>query len=80
MQLFLITLAAAAVWIIRCYFWPFAPCRRCQGKRTNPGSSRKRWGPCKSCGGTGHRQVLGSKTVHRLVRDLLRYQRRNSKD
>jgi hypothetical protein len=73
MLLFLIVLAAVAVWVVRCYFWPFTSCRRCRGKRTNPGSSRKRWGPCKVCGGTGQRQVLGSKTVHRVVRDTLTY-------
>jgi hypothetical protein len=79
MYLFLILLAAAAVWVVRCYFWPFAPCRRCAGKGTNPGSNRKRFGECKSCGGTRRRQVLGSKTVHRVVRDTLAYHR-NKKD
>jgi hypothetical protein len=61
---------AAAVWAVRAYFWPFAPCRACGGRKTNPGSTRKRFGLCKKCAGTGSRQVLGSKTVHRTVQAL----------
>jgi len=66
-QWFLNACAAAAIWTVRAYFWPFATCRRCSGKRTNPGSGRKRWGACKRCGGTGQRQVLGSRAVHSAV-------------
>jgi len=41
--------------------------------------TRRRYGLCKKCGGTGSRQVLGSKTVHRTVR-ALRTAARNRKD
>jgi DnaJ-class molecular chaperone len=78
-DLFLIILGAAAAWTVRAYFWPFAPCRKCKGARTNRGSSRKRFGTCPRCGGTGTRQVLGSKAVHRAVRSLIAY-RNNSKE
>ena len=61
---------AAVVWTVRAYFWPFTQCRACRGRKTNPGSTRKRYGMCRRCGGTGSRQVLGSKAVHRTVRSL----------
>jgi hypothetical protein len=79
MTLFWLILIAAAVWVVRAYVWPFAPCRRCKGAKTNTGSSKKRFGLCKRCGGTGSRQVLGSKQLHRAVRSLIAY-RRNSKE
>ena len=75
MTLFWLILTALAVWVVRAYFWPFAQCRRCKGAKTNPGSSKKRFGTCKKCGGTGMRQVLGSKQVHRAVRSLIAYNR-----
>ena len=79
MTLFLIILIAVAGWTVRAYFWPFARCRRCKGAKTNRGSSKKRFGTCSRCGGTGTRQVLGSKTVHRAIRALVNYHR-NSKE
>ena len=75
MTLFWLILTALAVWVVRAYFWPFSQCRRCKGAKTNPGSSKKRFGTCKKCGGTGMRQVLGSKQVHRAVRSLIAYNR-----
>jgi hypothetical protein len=59
---------AAGRWAWRACFHPFARCRGCQGSKTNPGSTRQRWGACKRCGGSGSRQVLGSKQVHRAIR------------
>lgn len=79
MNVFLIIVAAGAAWTVRAYFWPMAPCRRCRGAKTNPGSGKKRFGSCKGCGGSGTRQVLGSKQVHKAVRSLIAY-RRNSKE
>lgn len=72
-------LLAAAFWLVRAYFWPHTQCWRCKGKKTNPGSTRKRYGLCKTCGGSGSRQVLGSKTVHRAVRNSFAFARRNRK-
>jgi hypothetical protein len=77
--LFLLITAALAAWTVRAYFWPFAACRRCKGTKTSRGSTRKRFGTCGRCGGTGTRQVLGSKSVHRAVRSLIAYHR-NSKE
>jgi hypothetical protein len=69
-QWFLITLAVVGQWAWRAYFHPFAPCWRCKGKKTNPGSTGKRFGKCRRCRGSGSRQVIGSKTVHRAVRGV----------
>lgn len=76
MQLFLIGCGLLICWAVSLYFWPFAPCRRCSGKGTNAGSNRKRFGDCKRCGGTRKRQRLGSRTVHRMVRDTIDYNRK----
>lgn len=65
----LLLAAAAAVWAARALFWPFAACRWCRGRRgRNAGSTGRRWGRCRMCDGSGQRQVLGSKAVHRAVR------------
>lgn len=63
--------ALVILWAVRAYFWPFAPCRWCEGTGRNKGSTSARFGVCKHCTG-GRRQVLGSKTVHRSVRALTR--------
>jgi hypothetical protein len=73
MDLFLIIVAVLVIWTARAYLVPFAPCRRCQGKKVNRFSGKRRFGPCKSCGGTGSRQVLGSRQVHKAVRSLVAY-------
>lgn len=62
-------LVAASVGAVRCVYllrYPWGPCRRCQGRKTNKGSSKKRWGMCKTCGGTGQHQRLGARAVHRF--------------
>lgn len=61
--------AVIAVWAVRALLWPFAPCRWCSGRRgRTPGSTSRRWGNCWACGGSGRRQVLGSRTLHRALR------------
>lgn len=74
-------IAAAVVlgYLVHLYVYPFGPCRRCKGKRTNRGSGKKSWGKCKRCGGSGERQRLGSKQLHRAVRSLVSA-RNNRKD
>jgi hypothetical protein len=42
--------------------YPYAPCRRCGGRRgRNAGSSAHRWGNCAVCGGSGKRLRWGAK-------------------
>jgi hypothetical protein len=60
-----LTGVAIAVNLVSLYFWPFAPCARCQGTGCNHGSNRKRFGECRRCQGTGLRARLGSRLVHR---------------
>lgn len=66
----IVALIALAVWLVRAYFWSFAPCRWCKGKRTNRGSNARRYGKCWRCKGSGERQVLGSRQVHKVVRGI----------
>ena len=73
MDLFLIIVAVLVIWAGRAYLVPFAACRRSRGKKVNRFSGKKRYGPCGRCGGTGSRQVLGSKAAHRAVRSLIAY-------
>ena len=64
-----------AVWLGRLYFWPFSPCRRCKGTGRNVGSTRKRFGMCGKCDGSGRRRRMGSKTVHRAVVALVTWKK-----
>ncbi|HEY5360316.1 MAG TPA: hypothetical protein VIJ82_21960 [Streptosporangiaceae bacterium] len=72
-------LAAVVGYLGWIYFHPFRPCPRCKGKGTNRGSTKRRHGPCRKCGGTRHVQALGSRMLHRAVRGAATY-RRDRKD
>lgn len=67
LTLILLALAAAVVWALSVYAYPFRPCRRCGGTGHKPGSTRRRFGPCNRCQGTGRTQRIGSRTAHRTV-------------
>jgi hypothetical protein len=66
--------AFAAVWLIRAYFASFAGCGWCGGTGLNLFTRlfrlRTRRGNCWRCKGSGQRQVLGSRQVHRAVRAI----------
>lgn len=64
---------APAAWVVCAWRWPFAPCWSCEGRKTNRGSTRRRFGKCRLCDGSGTRQVIGSKTLHRAFRSGARY-------
>jgi len=69
--------AAFAVWALRAWFHPFAACRWCGGRRgRNAGSTSRRWGRCRACDGSGQRQVLGSRALHRAVRGRAGWRRK----
>ena len=62
--LYLITAAAIAFgwWRLSLHFHPYAPCRKCAGRRgRNAGSTSKVWGRCTRCGGKGERLRWGAK-------------------
>jgi hypothetical protein len=63
-----VLLLAAAVWAGSLYLRPFGRCPRCHGR----GTIRKgrRVIVCPRCGGQRRAQRFGSRTVHRLARQL----------
>jgi len=82
LNLILLGIAAAALYLLSLYAWPLRPCPRCRGTRVNRGSIGRRFGLCKRCGGTGHTRRNGATTVHRLywsvLGDRLRERRRET--
>lgn len=78
---FLVIVVLFGTWLFRAYFMPFAPCRRCKGAKVNAVTRSygkgKRHGLCGKCGGSGSRQVLGSRQVHRAVRAIVAARRRD---
>ena len=64
----LVVLILLVAWAGSLYLWPFRPCLRCGGTGLNRGSSSKRFGLCKVCGGSRRRQRFGSRTLHRWAR------------
>lgn len=76
----LVILLALAGWLLSLYAHPFTTCGTCKGKRVNRGSTSKRFGMCKACGGTGRRQRRGSKTLHRWIKSAMtEYQRERAR-
>lgn len=66
MELILVIIGAGAIsfalWRASLRMHPYAPCRRCAGRRgRNPGSTAKRWGRCSHCGGKGERLRWGAR-------------------
>ena len=55
-------------WFWHAWLHPFTPCGRCGGSGKNGGSTGRRWGRCWRCHGKGHRQVIGSRTVHKILK------------
>lgn len=64
-SLVLVGIPAAGAYYLSLRMWPYTRCRRCDGGGRNAGSNRNRWGPCRSCGGSGKRLRLGAKWVRR---------------
>lgn len=55
-------------WLVSLYVHPFTQCGRCNGSGLNRGSTGKRYGMCKRCGGSRRKQRVGSRTLHRWIR------------
>jgi hypothetical protein len=72
-SLWWLTVLGPLAWVFCAWRWPFAPCWSCSGRKTNRGSTRRRYGRCRRCDGSGMRQVTGSKTLHRAIRSAARY-------
>jgi hypothetical protein len=65
---FLIVLAAAALWVLSLLVKPFGRCWLCRGGRVRVKGRKAR--KCRACKGLGRRQRLGSRTVHRIRRQV----------
>jgi len=48
--------------------WPLTKCGRCEGSGHNAGSTSKRFGMCKQCGGTGRKPRAGTRMLGRRDR------------
>jgi hypothetical protein len=64
----LLALIALVVWGVSLYVHPFTGCGACDATGLNRGSTGKRFGLCKRCGGSRRRQRFGSRTLHRAIR------------
>jgi hypothetical protein len=80
LNLILLGITAAALYMLSLYAWPLRRCPRCRGTRVNRSRTGRRFGLCKRCAGTGQVRRIGATTVHRLywsaLGDRLREHRR----
>ncbi len=51
----LIALAAVGVWIVDCWWNPYAACTKCKGAGRFSSPFTKTWRDCPKCGGGGRR-------------------------
>jgi hypothetical protein len=65
---FLILCGFAAAWVLSLLVRPFGKCPLCRGRRVRVKGRRAR--RCRLCGGSGRRQRPGSRTVHRIRRQV----------
>ncbi len=70
----LLAAISGAGWVLSLWLHPFRPCPRCTphadrrgGAGRNRGSSRKRFGACTRCGGTGRVRRIGAKAIHAAI-------------
>jgi hypothetical protein len=67
---FLIVFAAAVMWVLSLIFRPFGRCWRCRGKGNLRRKGSRRAPKCPMCKGLKRRQRVGSRTVHRVRRQV----------
>jgi hypothetical protein len=66
--LFLLILAAAALWAAGAYLFPFRNCRKCGGTgRKNRALNRSHYALCARCAGTGRVHRPGARLLHRAA-------------
>ena len=66
-HLILVVGAALLLWAGSPCLWPFTPCGRCRRDRRQPGSTSRRFGTCRRCGGSRRVQRRGSRIVRRIA-------------
>jgi hypothetical protein len=62
--LLVIAAVAAVSYYISLKLWPWRNCGRCRGSGRNIGSTAKRYGRCRKCGGIGRRPRLGARAAN----------------
>jgi hypothetical protein len=67
---FLILFAVAAAWVLSLVVHPFGRCWRCGGRGNIVRKGSRRAPVCPLCKGATRRQRLGSRTVHRIRRQV----------
>jgi hypothetical protein len=65
---FLILTGLGAAWVLSLLVHPFGRCWLCRGGRVRTRGRRAR--RCWACKGAGRRQRLGSRTIHRIRRQV----------
>jgi hypothetical protein len=63
--LVVIALLCGAGYYVSLRVWPSTYCRGCKGGGRNAGSTRKRFGTCRRCGGSGRKPRLGTRMLER---------------
>lgn len=61
-------LFASLAYAASCTWWPFAACRRCEGRGKFKRKDGKVWRPCRRCKGSGARLRWGRKVWNRFAR------------
>ncbi len=70
------TLAAGGAVLLRGRFWPYGPCRSCQGRKgRGAGSTAEAYNRCRRCGGSGERIRLAAMAWPRHREELRRRKR-----
>lgn len=65
LELLALALIVLAGYRVSLWIWPQTYCRRCSGKGRNAGSTRRRFGACGKCGGSGRKPRLGNRVLGR---------------
>lgn len=60
-------LLAAVGYVASCAWWPFAHCRRCDGRGKFARRDGKVWRPCRRCKGSGRRLRIGRRFWNRFA-------------
>lgn len=78
MTAFLIGFAVVTVWVLSLLVHPFGRCWACGGRGNIRRKGSRRAPVCLLCHGARRRQRLGSRTVHRIRRQVTSHWRRPS--
>ena len=65
--LILLALAGAGAYLAACAWWPFLPCRRCDGSGKRRSPFDRAWRRCRRCDGSGKHVRLGRRVFDALT-------------